>query len=238
MLTALLRSRFGQALVDRLIARAMRTPYFHLFHDDGAPYMERYWLVRIGMPRNWRALKDSADHFDYMASRCRVAGQNRTAESFEATAREYRLKLVPRFGIRLHRIQSSDVPAFHDHPWDYTTLILRNGYREVRPDWSHGPTPAHVTVSDDYDGHPPTAYLHTLEQYHGPGSLLRRRAGDWHYLQLRAGEEAWTMFFTGRKRQGWGFLADGLIKVPWRTYLTQRRSYQAAQRARAEGFTL
>lgn len=31
-------------LVDALIARAKRTPYMHLFHADGTPYMERYWL--------------------------------------------------------------------------------------------------------------------------------------------------------------------------------------------------
>lgn len=23
----------------------MRTPYYHLFHRDGSPYMFRYWLV-------------------------------------------------------------------------------------------------------------------------------------------------------------------------------------------------
>lgn len=32
-------------LVDRLIEFAMRTPYTHLHHADGTPYMERYWLI-------------------------------------------------------------------------------------------------------------------------------------------------------------------------------------------------
>lgn len=33
-------------IVDWLIARAKRTPYFHLHHADGSLYMERYWLFR------------------------------------------------------------------------------------------------------------------------------------------------------------------------------------------------
>lgn len=33
-------------LVDWIITRAKRTPYFHLVHADGSMYMERYWLVK------------------------------------------------------------------------------------------------------------------------------------------------------------------------------------------------
>ena len=32
------------ALANLLIARAKRTPYWHLHHADGSLYMERYWL--------------------------------------------------------------------------------------------------------------------------------------------------------------------------------------------------
>lgn len=38
--------RFLGWCADRLIRRALRTPYFHLLHDDGSLYMERYWLFR------------------------------------------------------------------------------------------------------------------------------------------------------------------------------------------------
>lgn len=34
------------ALASWLIARAKRTPYFHLHHADGTLYMERYWLLQ------------------------------------------------------------------------------------------------------------------------------------------------------------------------------------------------
>ncbi|MGH8082533.1 MAG: hypothetical protein ACREP7_18300 [Lysobacter sp.] len=33
---------------DAVIARAQRTPYFHLRNSDGTPYMDRFWLLRIG----------------------------------------------------------------------------------------------------------------------------------------------------------------------------------------------
>lgn len=54
-------------LVDRLIARAKRTPYTHLYHGDGSAYMERYWLrgpdkngkwPRIAVRIHWIATPD------------------------------------------------------------------------------------------------------------------------------------------------------------------------------------
>ena len=43
LLTAL-RVRFA----DWIIARAMKTPYWHLTNRDGSPYMNRYWVARFG----------------------------------------------------------------------------------------------------------------------------------------------------------------------------------------------
>lgn len=226
MLTYLIDTPLFRFLVARLIARAQRTPYFHLFHMDGTPYMERYWLVRIGMPKGWRNMEKDIARLEWELLGLRPSAVQARQWRIERI-RELQLKLVPKYGIRVHRIMSSDVPVFHDHPWDFTSLILRTGYREITPDWSHGPTPAHVTVSDDYDGHTPVTYTHVLEQYHPPGTILRRKATDWHYLQLRAGEEAWTLVLTSGKRQGWGFLVDGLIKVPWRVYFAARRRWIA-----------
>lgn len=57
-----------------LIRRGARTPYFHLVNADGTPYMDRFWLPRIGragvddrgQPRPWLALRlhhiRSSDH--------------------------------------------------------------------------------------------------------------------------------------------------------------------------------
>lgn len=43
--------KFLERLIDRLIARAMRTPYTHIRHADGRPYMDRFWLARFGRGR-------------------------------------------------------------------------------------------------------------------------------------------------------------------------------------------
>lgn len=32
-------------IADKLIERAKRTPYAHLYHADGSAYMKRYWLL-------------------------------------------------------------------------------------------------------------------------------------------------------------------------------------------------
>lgn len=226
MLKAFIRSRLGQALVSRLIARAMRTPYFHLFHDDGRPYMERYWLLRLGLPRGWRELDKRRRYLLAVLDRQHLIASVRG--QVEAELADLQTKLHPKFGIRLHRIMSSDDRAFHDHPWDFTTLILRGGYTEFTPDWTQGPTPAHVSLSEDYDGHVPETYLHVNGRYYGAGTLLRRKAENWHFLVLPKGDEAWTMFCTGEKKQTWGFLVDGLVKVPYRIYLQRRRERVAA----------
>ncbi|HFL7679734.1 TPA: hypothetical protein ACOEOP_000041 [Stenotrophomonas maltophilia] len=68
----------GRRVLDRvataLIRRGARTPYFHLVNADGTPYMDRFWLLRIGcaglddrgQPRPWLALRlhhiRSSDH--------------------------------------------------------------------------------------------------------------------------------------------------------------------------------
>ena len=145
---------------ERIIRRAMRTPYVHL-----AGYMERFWLLRLGQ---------------------RGGGQSGP---------------YPLIGARVHHIlRSDDDRHFHDHPWWYLTIILRGGYWEIRP----------VRV----DG----VVTCVRRTWHGPGSILLRRAASWHRLELPEGQTAWTLFCTGPKVQHWGFLVRG-AKVHWREYL-------------------
>jgi hypothetical protein len=98
--------RFIEWLVARVIARAQRTPYFHL---EG--YMERWWFFG-GSARDRRE-----DH---------ELGWERT----------WLDRLIGRFvAVRIHRIISSDdVRALHDHPWWFVTVIMRGGYLEVLPE--------------------------------------------------------------------------------------------------------
>ena len=37
------------------------------------------------------------------------------------------------FNVTLHKILKSDVDDLHDHPWNYSTLILKGGYYEWLP---------------------------------------------------------------------------------------------------------
>lgn len=106
---------------DWLIARAERTPYFHLKNRDGTPYMDRFWLVPYAY------VPDSKQ-----PDGCGPVSFWRQPFTW----------LLQRFDIaaRVHVIRSSDDTArgFHDHPWPYLTVILRGGYIEVTPQWKDG----------------------------------------------------------------------------------------------------
>jgi hypothetical protein len=89
---------------------------------------------------------------------------------------------TPWFMLRLHHILRSDDRAhFHDHPMDFTSLILWGGYIEYRPN-------AEPRVCR-------------------PGSVVRRQAEDLHNLEL-LGKSAWTLLVTGEYRRDWGFATD------------------------------
>lgn len=53
------------SFADAIIARAQLTPYHHLQNSDGTPYMDRFWLLRLGTdgkddrgnPAPWIALR-------------------------------------------------------------------------------------------------------------------------------------------------------------------------------------
>jgi hypothetical protein len=171
-------NRLFRAFGNWVIRRAMRTPYIHLFHDDGRPYMERFWLFRLGKSRS-----------------------NESGECY------------PWFGMRVHHIQSGDDRVFHDHPWNFATLILRGSYKETVP----------LTPRGEF----------CVTTWHQAGTLRLVRASQWHYLSFQenpevlTGREAWTLFITSPKRQSWGFLVDG-VKVPWRQYLAQRAGAKGA----------
>ena len=127
--------------------------------------------------------------------------------------------LVPynRFGIaaRVHQILRSDYDRHpHDHPWWYVTIILRGGYWEFTLDSRR------------------EKWLRP--RWHGPGSILFRRASHFHSLELGLygwdcdHPPCWTLFITGPKRKDhdpahscWGFLVDG-VKVPSDQYLGEK----------------
>lgn len=108
--------------------------------------------------------------------------------------------------VRVHEIMRSDNDrAFHDHPWSYLTVILGGGYWEIRP-----------MPFKTWDG-----TIVEVEQWtwHGPGSVLFRRASHFHRLVLPEGAKTTTLFITFRWQQVWGFRSANGGKVDHRTYL-------------------
>ena len=95
------------------------------------------------------------------------------------------------FNVTLHKIVKSDDPIFHDHPWGYMTIILRGGYYE------------HVPVFDSR-GQKFAEY----SRWRGPGSIIIRKANEYHWLELDEEKPTVSLFFMGRQQRDWGFLKD------------------------------
>jgi hypothetical protein len=101
------------------------------------------------------------------------------------------------FGVRLHHIKRPDRGDIHDHPWRFTTSILSGWYIEL----------------DIYG----KTHLRTV------GDVVTRQAHEFHKIVAVSPEGCWTLFITGRRRNAWGFLEDG-VKVPHKQY--QRKRFQ------------
>lgn len=95
---------------------------------------------------------------------------------------------TPWFSVRLHHILKSDEDrGWHDHPWDFLSILLTNGYTEHRPDIAYG------------------GFLYNMRAYIPQFTLVSRWAEDRHRLELTDGP-VWTLVFTGPRRREWGFI--------------------------------
>jgi len=123
------------------------------------------------------------------------------------------------FNVTLHKIVRSDDPIFHDHPWPYITVVLKGGY------WEHTPV-------FNIDG----MMLTEFQVWRGPGSIIKRGAGEYHWLELEEGGSATTLFFMGPQQREWGFLVQvkkGIHRwIKWTDYLDSWKPYHAKYIAR------
>lgn len=96
------------------------------------------------------------------------------------------------FNVTLHKIVRSDDPILHDHPWPFMTIILKGGY------WEHTPV-------FDKNGNKFAEFT----QWRGPGSIVMRKAKEYHWLELdESVGPATTLFFMGPQQRDWGFLVQ------------------------------
>lgn len=106
--------------------------------------------------------------------------------------------------IYLHKIMRSDMDQDpHDHPWNFTSIILKGGYREHTYIWWTDQNTRLGVISHDVK----------------PLNVIRHRAEDIHQVKLYGNEDpAWTLVFRGTYRRHWNFIQeDG--PVFWRKYL-------------------
>jgi len=102
------------------------------------------------------------------------------------------------FNVFIHKFLRSDPDDVHDHPWPYTTLILKGGYYEWTPNFdSNG-----VKISE-------TRY------WRGPGHFRFCKANSFHRIELKSDVDCWTMFMPGPQKREWGFLVSDSGKDTW-----------------------
>jgi hypothetical protein len=105
---------------------------------------------------------------------------------------------IPQFGIYIHKLCRDDNDrALHDHPWPFTSFIMKGGYFEY--------TPATAW------------YPEGEKKYYGRFSFLRRPAKWIHRFEL-VERPTWTLVFVGRRCRKWGFWVDGTKWCWWRKY--------------------
>lgn len=107
--------------------------------------------------------------------------------------------IIPRnenLNLYLHEMRRSDNDVMHDHPWDNTSLVIRNGYMEHTPLGSY---------------------------YRAPGQVIPRKASDAHRLELLGDQSSVSLFMTGPKIREWGFhCPNGWI--PWQMFTNNNHS--------------
>ena len=95
------------------------------------------------------------------------------------------------FNIFLHKFLKGDPDDVHDHPWSYTTLILKGGYYEWVP---------------IFDGN--NKKISEVASWRKPGHFRTCSANSYHRIELDPAIECWTLFMPGKQTREWGFLVD------------------------------
>lgn len=129
-----------------------------------------------------------------------------------------RLRIVatPWFGVYIHRFDGPDPRlTLHDHPWNFTSLVLRGGYVERRLD------PRTMEVNEA----------------HRVRWVNRIRTHDFHAIVRLSRVPTWTLMLVGPRRRKWGYLEkDERFSWLWTAFDAHPHAleFDAALRRRAE----
>lgn len=100
---------------------------------------------------------------------------------------------TPWFSIRLHHwLAPDDDRAPHDHPWSFTTFVIKGGYRDASP------------AGDE----------------HLRAPAIRHRAATHQHTVFPDPGGAWTILVTGPKTRDWGFWVKGKFRKANKYFLT------------------
>lgn len=98
------------------------------------------------------------------------------------------------YAIRLHKwVGSDDDRAFHDHAWDFISIILRGQYAEVTP----------------------TA---TGTAIRTAGSVRAYKAEHQHMVRLINRQPCWSLVLSKPMRRKFGFIVNGHVMRPLRYF--------------------
>lgn len=103
------------------------------------------------------------------------------------------------WSLRLHHWTGSDDQRFfHDHAWDFVSLILRGGYYEITP------------PPDDEDG--------DRVRWCAVGSLRFYKAEHQHKVSLRRNRPCWSLVLSMPRRRNFGFWVNNHLMRPLRYF--------------------
>jgi hypothetical protein len=115
--------------------------------------------------------------------------------------KRWRIIETPWFSIYIHGIYKADEDKhMHDHPWNYTSFVLRGFFSERMP------------ARDGRKGRYDTLIL-------GPGKFVGRKAEQFHKIEQLHSPSVYTLFFTGRRRRDLGYLTE----IGWMDHKTYRK---------------
>jgi len=117
--------------------------------------------------------------------------------------RRWNLIVTPWFSIKVHNIRLPDGDrALHDHPWRFTSIILKGGYTEEIP-------------MDPGQGY---GLWNTEFIRRGRFSRHTVQAAGLHRIHW-VDPDTWTLVFTRGHERVWGFSPDAGQWISWYEFL-------------------